>query len=126
MRRSVELLVILASAALLGCARSPVDPAAAALPNASLGVPAGPPSFVGVVVGVQRDGRVVLDRPAPDVCERGAVVQLHPDTRLVRRSGAAAATGDVRIGRHVSAWFGDAELRSCPVQVGAVAIVLEP
>lgn len=126
MLRSMRRLVILVCSTLLGCAQSPAAPGAHALSNATLGVPGSPPSLVGVVTAVQQDGRVVLERRGSQAeCERAAIVSLSASTRIVRRSGVAATAADVTAGHQVSAWFGDVELRSCPVQVGAVAIVLE-
>lgn len=127
MLRFVRRFLILVCAIHLGCGKSPAAPGAYALSNATLGVPGSPPSLIGVVAAVQQDGRVVLERRgSPAECERAAIVSLSASTRIVRRSGVAASATDVIAGQPVSAWFGDVELRSCPVQVGAMAIVLEP
>jgi hypothetical protein len=76
---------------------------------------------------VEPGPRALLEhRPVRADCQRQALATLGPETRVVRRDGSPASVGDVRVGQRVSAWFGDAELRSCPVQVSAVAVVIEP
>ena len=126
-RRLPALCLALAAA----CARPSADATASgptdAATDAALGVPAEPPSLAGVVAAVQEDGRVLLERrPAPADCGGRAIVTLGPDTHIVRRSGEAATAADVTAGQWVSAWFTGPELRSCPVQVLAAVIVLEP
>ena len=124
--------LLLLAALTLACSSSPADPAAQSAadptgdPLATLGVPAKAPSLVGVVVERRPDGRALLEhRPVRPQCGHQAVASLGPATRIVRRSGAAATAQDLRPGVRVTAWFGDVELRSCPVQVEALAIVVE-
>ena len=125
--------LLLLAALTVACSSSPADPGqptvdpSGNLPTlAALGVPAKPPSLVGVVVERRPDGRVLLEhRPVRPQCGHQAVASIGPATRIVRRSGAAATAQDLRPGVRVTAWFGDVELRSCPVQVEALAIVVE-
>jgi hypothetical protein len=123
----VRWLTAFGFALVAACSRQATDPAASPSTNAALGVPPGPPSFSGVVAAVESDGRVLLERrPAPSDCAGRAVATLGPETRVIRRNGAAATAADVTVGQAVSAWFTGPELRSCPVQVQAAVIVLEP
>ena len=121
---------LLLCVALSACSSTPTDPAADPavdpLTLATLGVPPKAPSLVGVVVELTPDRRVLLEhRPVRPECQRRALASLGPQTRIVRRSGASATDKDLQPGTSVSAWFGDVELRSCPVQVEALAIVIE-
>ena len=124
---SCEVRLVVGATLLAACSGAPAAPAAERLPNAALGVPAAGPSLVGVVAGVEPGPRALLEhRPVRAECRRQALAFLGPETRVVRRDGRGASVGDVRAGQRVTAWFGDVELRSCVVQVHAIAVVIEP
>ena len=124
---SSRLVRLLLSAVLLaGCSGAAAGPSAEALPDAILGVPVAAPSLVGVVVGVESGPRALLEhRPVRPDCQGQALATLGPETLVVWRDGRRASAADVHLGQRVSAWFGESELRSCPVRVYATAIVLE-
>lgn len=120
---------MMAGAALLlsACSGSPAGLPSDGRPNTALGVPASAPSLVGVVASVEPRDRALLEyRPVRAECRRQALASLGSRTRLVHRDGTPASASDLKAGQRISAWFGSVELRSCPVQVEAVAIVIEP
>jgi len=124
---SYRVRLVLGAVLLAGCSGAPAGPSAEALPDAKLGVPAAAPSLIGVVVGVEAGPRVLLEhRPVRPECQRQALAAVGSETRVVWRDGRGASADDLRVGQQVSAWFGETELRSCPVQVYAKAIILEP
>ncbi|MES2523050.1 MAG: hypothetical protein V4617_10155 [Gemmatimonadota bacterium] len=121
----VKLLI--ATALLAACAGEPAGLSVSTLPNASLGAPARSPSLVGVIIAIESGPRVLLEhRPLRPACQRHARASVGAETRVVWRDGRAGSIGDMRAGQRITAWFGDVELRSCPVQVYATTIVLEP
>ena len=116
----------LAAASAVACSTEPTEITPGELAQATVDVPSKAPSLQGVVVELGPDQRVLLEhRPVREGCQRQALARLGPETRLVRRDGTGANAGDLRPGQRVTAWFGDVEMRSCPVQVDAVAIIIE-
>jgi hypothetical protein len=122
--RALALCALLAAA----CSRTPAEPTVSTATDLAQhvpGVPTTSPSLVGVVVEMQPDSRVLLEhRPIRPECQRRALATIGPNTVVVRRNGRVAASSDIRAGQEVTAWFGETELRSCPVQVAAVAIII--
>ena len=122
-RRSLAFGAVL----LVGCSGTPQEPATVTVSEVISGVPDTPPSLVGVVVQVTPDGRVLLEhRPLRvEECHRQALGRITSETLIRRQNGTAASATDLRAGQQVRAWFGAHEMRSCPVQVSVVSLVIE-
>lgn len=122
--RAFALCALLTAA----CSRTPAEPTVTTVTGIAQNIPGVPttvPSLLGVVVEMQPDSRVLLEhRPLRPECQRRALATLGVNTVIVRRNGDVAAARDIKAGQEVTAWFGETELRSCPVQVMAVAIII--
>ncbi|MDQ3698539.1 MAG: YobA family protein [Gemmatimonadota bacterium] len=111
----------LAAACASGSDEPPAPPggAGAMIPNEA-------PSITGQVTGVTLPTVRVEERPADAAGSAKASVRLVDGTRLLRRGGSAAASGDLRVGQRVSVWFTGPVMESYPVQATASVIVIEP
>ena len=94
------------------------------------GIPRGAPFIRGTVAG--GDSTRVLVEAVPrgptgvEGCEQAAYVYLTRATRVRWRDGRRAARADLAAGRVVSVWITGLTQDSCPVQVEATAVVIEP
>ena len=87
-------------------------------------IPDEAPYVMGPIQQVLADGRIRVASEAGEPC--GAVVTVSPRTRIRTRGGRTLDRSALTVGKRVSVWITGAVLESCPTQVSARFVVVEP
>ena len=90
------------------------------------GIPSEAPYIQGAITTV-KEKQILVEENAVEVSGSAkASLRLTDSTRILRHSGAAARSSDLRVGQRVRVWVIGPVMESYPVQAMAAVIVIEP